>query len=267
VTQKPSDLALPSSPRSSELPSASLYRGHVMHARFQPKAHRFDYHVFSVFLDLSELNTIDAISPIFSVDRLNLLSFYQKDHTQTGEASLYDEAQKLFHQSGIDLEGGKIYLLCYPRILGYVFDPLSVYFGYGPDGIIRGVVYEVRNTFGGRHCYVLPVTADDAAQSLIRQEQDKDFYVSPFNPMTMRYLFRLNIPGDSVKIRILLKENENPIMAAAFAGRHEAFSSSNLWSCFLTIPFLTIKIIAGIHFEALRLWMKGLKIVPRPHPR
>jgi uncharacterized protein len=238
-----------------------------MHARFQPKAHRFDYHVFSVFLDLSELNTIDAISPIFSVDRPNILSFYQNDHTQTGEASLYDEAQKLFDQSGIKLQGGKIFLLCYPRILGYVFDPLSVYFGYGADGIVRGVIYEVRNTFGGRHSYVLPVTSEDAAQSLIRQEQDKEFYVSPFNPMTMRYLFRLNLPGERINIRILLKEHEAPIMAAAFAGRREAFSSVNLWSCFLTIPFLTIKIIAGIHFEALRLWMKGLKIVPRLHPR
>ena len=245
---------------------ACLYIGPVMHARMKPVQHRFTYRVFSLLIDLAQLPAAATLSPLFSIHSFNLLSFFEKDHGPRNGSPLLPYALNLFRKAGLDLTGGRVLLLCYPRFFGYVFDPLSVYFGYSKDGQLKGVLYEVRNTFGEAHTYVEPVKAGELTASGLRQEREKLFYVSPFNPLAMRYLFRVWPPGEAVSLRILVKDDEGPVLAASFRGSQRTLNSKNLLALCLTIPFLTLKIMAGIHLEALWLWLKGMRLVPRPPP-
>jgi DUF1365 family protein len=174
----------------------------------------------------------------------------------------YVQARAAEH--GIELSGGRVLLLCYPRLLGYAFNPLSVYFCYRADGGLALLIYEVRNTFGEMHPYVLPVRAGDASAAGVRQQQDKLFYVSPFVGMAMRYLFRIVPPGDEVKLRILETDHEGPLLAATFIGRRRALTTPALLRAFVALPLMTVKIVAAIHWEALRLWLKGARLVARP---
>jgi uncharacterized protein len=158
-----------------------------------------------------------------------------------------------------------VLLLCYPRLLGYTFNPLSVYFCYRADGELALLIYEVRNTFGDIHAYVLPVKQGEWSDAGIRQSQEKLFYVSPFIEMAMRYHFRVSPPGEKVKLRILETDREGPLLAATFNGRRRPMNTANLLRCFLTLPLMTLKIMAAIHWEALRLWLKGARLAPRPN--
>ena len=155
-------------------------------------------------------------------------------------------------------------LLCYPRLLGYTFNPLSVYFCYDAAGAPALVIYEVRNTFGDLHPYVLPIKPGELGPAGLRQEQDKLFYVSPFIEMAMRYHFRIVPPGERVKVRILETDAAGPVLAATFAGQRRPLTSLTLIQAFARVPFLTMKVIGAIHWEALRLWIKGARLVPRP---
>jgi uncharacterized protein len=166
-------------------------------------------------------------------------------------------------EQGIDLTGGKVLLLCYPRLLGYTFNPLSVYFCYSADGRLALMVYEVRNTFGDIHGYSLPVRPGELSAAGLKQAQDKLFYVSPFVEMAMRYHFRLTLPGEQVRLRILETDREGPLLAATFSGRRAALTTSALLRSFVALPLVTLKIMAAIHWEALRLWLKGARLVPR----
>jgi DUF1365 family protein len=246
--------------------AVSLYVGPVMHTRMKPVHHRFSYRVFSILIDLDAYKAASRLSHLFAVNRFNLLSFYEKDHGPRDGSSLLGYATDLFKNAGVEINGGRILLLCYPRIFGYVFDPLSVYFGYSKDGRLRGVLYEVRNTFGEAHTYVEPVTSGQLSVSGLRQEREKLFYVSPFNPLTMRYFFRLRPPTSNIALRILVKDISGPVLSATFAGIKQEFTTKNVAIQCLTIPFLTLKIILGIHWEAFWLWVKGMRLVRRTTP-
>jgi DUF1365 family protein len=244
--------------------AAALYFGEVMHARLKPMGHRFSYRVMSLLIDLDRLDDADRLSPLFAVNRAALYSFHESDHGGRDGSSLRAYAQACAAEHGIDLAGGRVLLLCYPRLLGYTFNPLSVYFCYRADGSLALLIYEVRNTFGEIHPYVLPVRASDVSAAGVRQEQDKLFYVSPFVGMAMRYRFRISPPGKEVKLRILETDREGPLLAATFFGRHRALSTRALLRAFVALPLVTAKIIAAIHWEALRLWFKGARLVARP---
>lgn len=244
-------------------PAASLYFGDVMHARLKPVAHRFSYRVMSLLIDLDRLDEADRQSPLFGVNRAALYGFSESDHGERDGSSLRAYAQRRAADNGIDLTGGRVQLLCYPRLLGYTFNPLSVYFCHAADGKLALLIYEVRNTFGDIHAYVLPVAPDECSGAGIRQQQDKLFYVSPFMEMAMRYHFRVSPPTDSVKLRILETDPEGPLLAATFHGRRRSLTSAALLRSFLALPLLTFKIVAAIHWEALRLWIKGARPVPR----
>ena len=155
-------------------------------------------------------------------------------------------------------------LLCYPRLLGFTFNPLSVYFCHSRRAANwRLIIYEVRNTFGDIHAYVLPVKPGEISDAGVRQQQDKLFYVSPFIEMAMRYHFRVSPPDDDVKLRILETDREGPLLAATFNGRRRALTTAALLRSFFALPLVTFKIVAAIHWEALRLWLKGARLVPR----
>jgi DUF1365 family protein len=243
--------------------AAALYLGDVMHARLKPIGHRFSYRVMSLLIDLDRLAEADQQSPLFGVNRAALYSFHEADHGARDRSSLRAYVQRCAAERGIDLTGGRVLLLCYPRLLGYTFNPLSVYFGYRADGELALLIYEVRNTFGEIHPYILPVTSGEISDAGVRQQQDKQFYVSPFIEMAMRYHFRVRPPDARVQLRILETDSEGPLLAATFNGSRRALSTIQLLRAFFAFPLVTLKIMAAIHWEALRLWLKGARLAPR----
>jgi len=246
--------------------AAVLYLGEVMHARLKPMGHRFSYRVMSLLIDLDRLDEADRQSRLFGVNRAALYSFHEADHGERDGSPLRAYAQRCAAKHGIDLTGGRVWLLCYPRLFGYTFNPLSVYFCYRADGALSLIIYEVRNTLGDIHAYVLPVKPGEISDAGIRQQQEKLFYVSPFVEMAMRYHFRISPPGESVKLRILETDREAPLLAATFHGRRRGLTTAALLRAFFALPLVTLKIVAAIHWEALRLWLKGARLVPRPNP-
>jgi len=251
--------------RGTDDDAAALYLGEVMHARLKPIGHRFSYRVMSLLVDLDRLDVADRQSRLFGVNRAALYSFNEADHGERDGSPLRIYAQRCAAERGIDLTGGRVLLLCYPRLLGYTFNPLSAYFCYRADGELALMIYEVRNTFGDIHAYVLPVKPGESSDAGIRQAQEKLFYVSPFIGMAMRYHFRVSPPGDSVKLRILETDRDGPLLAATFNGRRRALTTAALLRLFCSLPLVTLKIVAAIHWEALRLWLKGARLVPRPN--
>jgi DUF1365 family protein len=254
--------------RSAETPEAldapaALYVGEVMHARLKPMGHRFSYRVMSLLIDLDRLTEADRLSRLFGVNRAALYSFHESDHGARDGSPLRAYTQRCATEHGIDLSGGRVLLLCYPRLLGYTFNPLSVYFCYRASGELALLIYEVRNTFGDIHAYVLPVKPGEMSRAGVRQQQDKLFYVSPFIEMAMRYHFRVLPPGQRIQLRILETDRDGPLLAATFTGLRRALSTGQLWRAFFALPLVTVKIVAAIHWEALRLWLKGARLVPR----
>lgn len=246
---------------------ARLYPGKVMHARLMPFGHRFTYRVFSLLIDLDRLAEADGLSPLFSVNRPNLVSFREADHVdeESGAMGLRAYADRLVEDAGLP-RPARIQLLAYPRILGYVFNPLSVYYCYASDGGLTALIYEVRNTFGERHTYVCPVQPDQMSEAGIRQERTKIFYVSPFIDLGARYRFRMLPPGDTVRLRILETEAGKPLLSATFAGDATPLTTANLAGLLARLPLMTLKVVAGIHWEALKLWLKGAKFHTRGKP-
>jgi uncharacterized protein len=243
--------------------AAALYVGDVMHARLKPMGHRFSYGVMSLLIDLDRLDEADRQSRLFGVNRAALYSFHEADHGARDGSPLRAHVQRCAAEHGIDLTGGRVLLLCYPRLLGYTFNPLSVYFGYRADGELALMIYEVRNTFGDIHAYTLPVKPGQRSEAGVRQQHDKLFYVSPFIEMAMRYHFRVSPPDQRVKLRILETDDDGPLLAATFSGRRRTLNTAQLLRAFVAFPLVTFKIMAAIHWEALRLWLKGARLVPR----
>lgn len=247
---------------ASLVSDSALYKGTVMHARLKPLGHRFQYRVYALLLDLDNLSTA-VKSPIFSHNRFNLLSFFNKDHGSRDGSSLRAHVDQLLLKAD-EARPHSVKLLCYPRILGWVFNPLSVYYCYDAAGVLTAIIYEVRNTFGETHTYVAPIQEGEMANGLVRQERDKRFYVSPFIEMKMRYRFRLNQPDEKLTLRILECDNEGPLLSATFSGVRFPLTSRILLRAFIQVPFQTLKIVGGIHWEALKLWKKGAKFHRRP---
>jgi hypothetical protein len=243
---------------------AALYPGKVMHARMKPRAHRFGYGVFNLLIDLDRLSEADRQTALFRVNRAGLLSFHERDHGPGDGSGLAAHARRLLERAGLAERPERIELLCYPRLFGFVFNPISVYFARGPADEVTGVIYEVRNTFGEMHTYVAPVRPGEASEAGIRQERDKLFYVSPFVAMPMRYRFRLKPPGAEVAIRILEMDADGPLLAATFHGCKRPLTGMSVFLAMLRFPLMTVKVVAGIHYEAARLWLKGIRFHGRP---
>lgn len=237
---------------------SALYKGEVVHQRFAPKEHSLKYRVFSMLIDLDELDTLARSFRLFRVDRFALFSFFSKDHgnLRPGE-SLKDWALSHVADLGIETRDMRVEMLCYPRIFGYVFNPLTVYFCSGPDGDLKAVLYEVCNTFHERHTYVIPARA---GEHRVRHSCAKTFYVSPFMPMDCEYHFDIEKPQDKTAIRITETGPDGKMLFASFAGRRHPLSDRSLAGMFLKYPLMTLKVTAAIHVEAVRLWLKGLKI-------
>jgi uncharacterized protein len=244
--------------------AASLYDGQVMHARMKPKAHRFTYSVYSLVIDVDALDQAGKASRFFSVGGYNLLSFRQKDHGPGDGSALAPYARSLLREAGLASDPARVLLLCYPRVLGFTFNPIAVYFAYDHANQLTGMIYEVRNTFGEMHTYVAPVVAGELTEAGLRQERQKLFYVSPFMDMAMNYRFRIRPPSKDIAFRILETDAAGPILAASFIGNHTDLTNRSVLAAFFRIPLMTLKVVGGIHWEAMKLWFKGVRFVTRP---
>ena len=240
---------------------STLYTGVVMHRRLRPRPHRLRYRVFWMLLDLDEIDRLPRRLHLFSHNRFNAVSFYDADHGDGSGRPLRAQVERHLKTAGIDLEGGSIRLLCMPRVFGYGFNPLSVYFCHRNDGSLAALLYEVHNTFKQRHSYLIPVAAH---ADIVDQQCRKNFYVSPFMDMDMSYRFRVAVPGDRVGVAISAADRDGPLLTAALNGRRRALTDSSLLRLLLTYPLLTLKVIGAIHWHAARLLLKGARLQPRP---
>jgi DUF1365 family protein len=241
-----------------------LYVGSVIHRRFRPRIHWFRYRAFWLLVDLAELGAISRRLRFFSLDRFNLFGFSNADHGDGSRTPVRSQVMQHLRRAGIDLENGTIRLLCMPRVLGYCFNPLSVYFCHHSDGRLAAMLYEVHNTFGQRHSYLIPTTSDAAT---IHQRCGKEFYVSPFMDMEMLYDFSIRIPSKRTAVSIRASQGGQPVMTACLAGERKPLTDRALMNVFLAIPVLTLKVTVAIHWQALCLWLKGLRLRPLVPPR
>ena len=240
--------------------NSAIYNGQVIHKRFKPKVHYFRYNVFSLLIDLSELETIDKEISFFSLNKFNLISFYEKDHGERDGSSLINWVNKNLEKNNIPTQDIKIKILCYPRILGFVFNPLSVFYVYNLQNKLITILYEVKNTFGEQHTYIFKITKDE---NLVQNKCAKKFHVSPFIEMDCNYFFRLLKPGDKISVIIDQYDKEDKILFASQDGIRTDFNSKELIKSYLKHPLMTFKIIIAIHYEAFKLWIKGIKFIKK----
>tara|TARA_B100002051_G_C16667625_1_gene602659 strand:+ start:410 stop:1183 length:774 start_codon:yes stop_codon:yes gene_type:complete len=240
--------------------NSCIYSGFVTHRRFKPKRNFFKYKTFSLLIDLCEIESLAKEVKYFSYNKFNILSFYDKDHGLRDGSSLIKWAKNLLAKANISTGSGKIKLLCYPRFFGYVFNPLSIFYCYDDNLQLKAILYEVKNTFNEQHTYVFSATP---TSNLILHKCDKKFYVSPFMEMKTFYNFRLLKPGKILNIFIKQGDREGVLLTACQFGKKIEMSSKNLLLQFFKHPLMSFKVISAIHFEALRLWLKGVKHVRR----
>jgi DUF1365 family protein len=239
--------------------TSSIYNGTVIHKRFKPKIHFFKYKVFSLLLDLSDLNRLDKDISFFSYNTFNLISFFDKDHGERDGSSLFEWVKKNLVENNINSENIKIKLLCYPRIFGYVFNPLSVFFVYDNQENLISILYEVKNTFGEQHTYIFKVENNN----LLQHNCSKKFHVSPFIEMNCNYFFKILKPAEKISVIIDQYQLDDKILFASQDGRRVDFNSKELLKSYIKHPLMTFKIISAIHFEAFKLWAKGIRFVKK----
>lgn len=242
-----------------------LYPARVMHRRLVAPLYRFVYRVFYLLLDIDRIDELPRQLKFFSRNRFNLLSFHDRDYGDGRPGGPRAWAEGLLTRHGVRIEGGRIRLLTLPRLLGFAFNPISLWYCEHRDGSLRAVIAEVRNTFGERHSYVLASGGAPMPYDM-PMEKDKRFHVSPFFDMVGHYRFTLAEPGETLRVLIHETRDGVPILDATVAGERKALTDAALVGQVLRMPGMTLKVVAGIHWEALKIWLRGAAYVPKPPP-
>jgi uncharacterized protein len=241
--------------------AVSLVRGMVVHKRLRPKEHALNYAVFSLLLDLDRLDDAARSCRLFALNKFNALSFFARDHLACNTDALADAARQIFTEAGYSTTGARVFLLAYPRVLGFAFNPLAVFYLVAPDDKIRAVIYEVRNTFGERKCYVSD--ARDPAGGVYAHGCDKELFVSPFAASHGRYGFRLAVDDARILLAVNFRDADGPLIKTHFAGVPQPLTTASAAAVLMRMPLTTFRVVAGIHWEALKLWLKGVPLVRR----
>lgn len=237
--------------------ASGIYPGVVTHMRVKPRAHRLRYRIFMLLLDLDEISALDRRLRLFAHNRFALTGFHEADHLNGSGADLKAQVEALLAAAGL-AHGGPVRMLAMPRILGGVFNPLTVYFCHRPDGTLSAILHQVTNTFGERHSYLIEAGG--------RQGCDKAFYVSPFMDMELSYVFRIAPPGDRVSVAVDVHDADGLVLATAFAATRVELSDRTLFRAWRDHPLMTLGVMAAIHWEALKIWRKGERVRRRPAP-
>lgn len=230
-----------------------LYECTVMHRRLLPKAHGFVYRIFLFFIDLDDLADLESKIPVFSFEKPNLYSLRSADYFQFQSGGIRENLLTFLRTEGIEKEPAGIRLLTLPRLLGYTFNPISIFFCYDNSGQPMTAVVQVGNTFGELKPYVVPL---DGGRFHVRVA--KNFYVSPFSDLDLSFDFRLDFPDDRLRVLIDDYSGNTKTLVSALTGTRRELTWGNLLFLTLKYPLVTLKIITLIHWEAFRLWLKGI---------
>lgn len=261
---------------------SALMTGRVWHKRFEPRVHEFNYRVFYCLLDLDELDSLEAQTRYFSVGKHNLFSIFPDDYglekgTRSGNgASLKKRVADTLRREFNLVEGpDRVELLTMPRVMGYAFNPISVYYCYDSANILRHVVYEVNNTFGERFSYAFAIDMDGS--KTVPHACKKKLHVSPFFDVSGGYEFRQIKSQAGLNLVIDYRENGKTVVQehapdkpgkktfiASITLKNKDFTSKNLLFNAARIPFVTLKVIGAIHWQALRLWLKRHRVFTKP---
>jgi len=245
-------------------PAVRFADAEVFHARLRPHGLRFRYSVLALIVDIDRLSEAVAL-PFFSLARFSVFGFREKDHGPRDGTSLRRYIDRVHAEHALP-RPHRVVLTCFPRIFGYVFNPISTYSGFDHDGRLKSVVYEVRNTFGQHHSYAFAVVPDQDGH-VPAHECDKVFYVSPFMDMPLRYRFLFQPPADDhFALRIIERDHGGVVLTALMPARVFEATRSALLRRIIRSPFAMVKVLAGIHWQAVRLWLGGHHIRPRPQP-
>jgi len=236
--------------------NSCFYQGEVMHQRFFPMQYRFKYKVLSLRIDVDELEQMDQNLKGFSLNRWNLMSIHTKDYASRDGKPWKQWAKELLAHYGIETEIARLELVCFPRFMGMVFNPLAMWYAYDAENQLLAVIGEVSNTFGHWHHYVLSNKGEPLANKLQAQAQ-KVFHVSPFINMDCHYRFRLAVPSEHYQLGIYQYQAGEPVLVATQAGKKLALNQKNFNKALLSRPFNTLKVVALIHWWALKIWLKG----------
>jgi uncharacterized protein len=239
---------------------SGLYVGSLFHRRLKPKPHRFRYRLFWFLLDLDEIPALSRNLLLFSHNRANWFSFRDRDHGDGSQTPLREQVETTLRAARINPPGGRVLLQCSPRTFGVSFNPLSVYYCFDRDDTLAAIIHQVHNTFGGRHAYALAARGSDKVQ----QACDKAFFVSPFMDMGLRYAFDVTVPGDRIALSIKVSDETGTVLLAALAAQRRPLTDGALLRAGLAVPAVGLKTLAAIHWEALRLWAKGVRFLGGP---
>ena len=262
--------ALTPSPSSE---AAVLYSLRVMHRRRIAPLYRFVYKIFSVLFDIDRLDELARRRKLFSHNRFNVLSVHDKDHGRGEVGGLRRWAEEICATQGIALDGGRIRLLAQPRLFGWAFNPVSFWYCEHAEGSLRAVIAEVRNTFGEKHSYLLSAASLSEGASAgaalpygVELQKEKCFHVSPLFDLVGRYHFTFDEPGD--KFRVLLNETREgaPLIDTAMVGTAKPFSDAVILRQALAMPVQALKVLVGIHWQALKIWLRGARFHQKPKP-
>ena len=235
--------------------NSCLYECTVFHRRLAPRHHELLYRVFYFLLDLDELASLDRSLRLLKVNRPGLYSFRDSNHISHGATSARENILRYLQDQGIEKTVGRIRLLTLPRLLGYVFNPISVYFCDDEEGHPLVAVAEVGNTFGEWKPYLVPLTP----QGEFHARVVKHFYVSPFSDLDLEFDFRFAPPGERLRILVDDYRGSEKELVSSLTGKRVALTDAALLRYTLKYPLLTLRVILGIHWHALLLWLKGIR--------
>jgi DUF1365 family protein len=244
--------------------SARIYHGAVAHARTRPRRHSFRYRVFFMRFALSDLHRLD--NALFSVNRWNLFSFHFADHGARDGSHPEHWIRALLAREGLGEVDGEILLQAFPRMLGYVFNPVSFWLCHDKSGALRAVLCEVNNTFGEHHHYLLFHPDHRRILESDIMEARKVFHVSPFCDVSGEYRFQFDVGNNDTQIRIDYGDSQGRLLHTAISGRGAAYGAPALARAFVLYPWMTFGVMARIHLQALRLWIKGVPWFAKPAP-
>jgi DUF1365 family protein len=248
---------------------SAIYDGLVRHRRFTPVPHSFTYRLFMMYLDLEELPTLFQGRWLWSLDRSNIASFKRRDHVGDPAIPLDQSIRQLVEAKTGSRPTGPIRLLTHLRYFGYVFNPVSFYFCYDhADRHVETIVAEITNTpWGERHCYVLGAEDNCAQGARKRYHLDKAFHISPFIDMDVTYDWRFTEPTSQLAIHMENIREGRPFFDATMKLERQELCGSSLARVLVQYPLMTAKVIGAIHWQALKLWLKGVPFYAHPKKR